>query len=281
MSTLSRVADWWDSKHNEAENIMQEWINNSNSDLELYSKAAVASVTKATMVIGAGFVDILRIGEGIKTGGTWGYVQDGLRLLSLAGPVARLGRLGFAKWTFDPGGSICASVATAKVLKHTGTALFVKATDVLKGTGGIAPKDLSSFVPFLNSVGAAFRQVSKWNLNELKVLVQSNPKSVVLFGVKWVTPAGDHAGHALYAFRDTFGFFKIADRTGKIVSSLKDMENFYPGIGNAVAQGQAIIIHNSVITEGTSLISMLAMEVNLFLGKNGNEKQAIITPLKD
>lgn len=48
------------------------------------------------MDLGAGFVDVLRVGEGVKKGG-WGYAEGALRVVSLAGPATRVGRFGLAK----------------------------------------------------------------------------------------------------------------------------------------------------------------------------------------
>ena len=281
MLGLEKIANWWDGKHKESEDILQEWVNNNNSDLEMNAKAVVATIVSTSMILGAGLVDVLRIGEGIKKGGTWGYFQDGLRLLSIAGPIARLGRLGAAKWTFDPGGNWCASIAMAKALRQTGTKLFIRASEVIQKTG-FAPTNLNQFIPVLKSMGARVREVSKLkDMKALEQLVADNPKSVIMFGVTWKFPSGEIVGHALYAFRDTFGAFKIADRSGKIVSTLSELNVYYPAIGSATPQGAALIIYNSVIVEGTSLASMLAIEVNAFLAQTANGKEVIFTPVKE
>jgi|GEM_PF-1504192 len=278
MAGLNRVADWWDSQKNESENIMQEWVNKSDSSLELYTKITVAMIGSTAMTLGAGFVDTLRLGEGIKKGGTWGYAQDALRLLSLAGPILKLGRLGLAKWTFDPGGGICAFVSSAKALRQTGVSLFIKVSDIIAKSPFKNVTDLKSFIPVLQSMGVRFSQINSWHIGELKTLAQQNRKGVIYFAVNWTGPNGPVA-HALYAFRDTFGFFRIADRTGKIVSSLKELDSLYPGIGSAVSQGSAIAIYNAAIIEGTSVLSMLAVEVNAFLSTINGEKAVVLSPV--
>ena len=143
MFGLEEIADWWDTQFEESQEILQDWVNESDSDGELYARAAGATVVHTSMQLGASLVDLLRLGEGIEEGGVWGYTQDALRVLSLAGPVARLGRLAAARWTFNPRGGFCASVATARTLRHSGTNLFIRPWEVFAGTGATAPRNLS------------------------------------------------------------------------------------------------------------------------------------------
>lgn len=279
MFGLEGIADWWDTQRAESESFLQEWVNESRSDSGLYLRAGLATVVHTAMALGGGLVDVLRIGEGVRRGGTWGYVQDGLRLLTIAGPVARLGRLGMARWTFDPGGPLCASVATSRILRHTGTRLFMRASDIFQRTGGQPPLSLTEFIPFLRTIGARFQQIQSWQLSELPTLVQQAPRSVIMFGVRWRWPNTlDEVGHALYAYRDSLGTFRIADRTGRVVGSLQELNQLYPGIGTAVAQGEALLIHNSIITEGTTLLSILALEVNAILSRTTSEPHVVFSP---
>lgn len=273
MLYLERVANWWDRQHQQSDEILQQWVNNYNSDLELYAKSAVAAILETSMVFGAGMIDTLRIGEGVKEGG-WGYGKDALRLLTIAGPIARLGRLGLAKWTFDPGGNWCASVAMAKALRQTGISLFIKVSDVIAKTGG-SPNSMGEFIPILKGLGARIKEVPVLqSIEELKKIVSANPRAVVLFGVAW-----NKGGHALYAFRNALGMFKIADRTGKVVGSLAELKNFYQGIEMALPQGSAVVVYNAVVTEATSIASMLAMEVNAYIYNENNQKKVVLMPV--
>lgn len=281
MFGLEKLADWWESEFEESQRILQEWVNKSDSDAELYAKAAGATLVHTAMTLGGGLVDVLRLGEGIKEGGTWGYAQDALRLLSLAGPVAKLGRLGAARWTFSPRGPWCASVATAKALRHTGTRMFVKATEIMAKTGMKPPGNLSEFIPLLRQLKARFEEISSLrNINALETLTHQNPRAVILFGVEWISSrTGKSVGHALYAFRDLKGMFKIADRTGSVVKSLSELERMYPGyagISSAIPSGSAIILKNAIVVEGTTLMSQLAFEVNVILTRERGEKEAVI-----
>ncbi len=282
MFGLEEIADWWDSQHKDAEKALDTWVrNSSNSDIDRYGRAIVATTVYTSMALGSGLVDILRLGEGVKEGG-WGYAEDGLRILGLAGPVFKLGRLGAAKWTYSPRGPWCASVATAKALRHTGNKIFVKASEIMGRTGVKPPKNMNEFMPVLKGLGAKVKEVKNVpTINKLKALTKENKKSVVLFAVRWKKSNGKGAAHALYAYRDTFGRFKIADRTGKIVRNLDELNIYYDNIGSAVIQGSAMVIKNAVVTKGTSLASMLAIEVNMFLAKTENEKEVIFAPVAE
>ena len=253
MFGLEELADWWDGEKQKSEKALDEFVDKHPDWFGIVFATAAAT----SMDLGAGFVDVLRVGEGVKEGG-WGYGKDALRVLSLAGPAARLGRLGLARVTPNPSGGVCAWVASAKALRQTGTKHFATAQDLFKAAGHhSAPMSMAEMIPVLKKVGAATKNLGEpKNIRYLEQLTSQNPNGVILFGVSW-----SKGGHALYAFRDMVGRFRIADRTGTVVSSLSELERFYPGIGNAVPQGAAVQIMNSTITQGTTLASILAVEV--------------------
>jgi hypothetical protein len=286
-----KAADWWDGRKAETEDILQQWVNNSDSSVELHSKAVASAALTTIMTVGAGFVDILRIGEGVKKGGFWGYTQDGLRLLSIAGPVAgravKLVQLARAKSLADPGGGWCASVAAAKALQQTGTKFFIKAEDVIKKIN-FAPDDLRQFIPFLKDFGARVTHIALAQVNTFKALeklVLANPKAVVMFGVRWKKYRYTHmerpAGHALYAFTDRAGKFVIADRTGMVVRSLKELENYYNGITWAEIASDSLIIHNSIILDAPTYLGMLAFQVNAYLTTTELGDEIAITAVQE
>lgn len=283
MFRLEKIAEWWEGNQRESQEILQNWVNTSNSDFGLYSRAAVATAVDVSMTLGGGLVDILRIGEGVEEGG-WGYARDGIRLLALAGPFLRLGRLAAARWTFNPSpsGNLCASVAAAQTLRQTGTTIFVSAKQIFHRTGCRPPRNLNEFLPVLRSINARVTELPLTNLSQLNRYLQANNKSVILFSVRWRPPRGlADVAHALYAYRNSIGQFKIADRTGRIVNSLSQLENVYSGISNGVPQGSALLIQNSIIVEGTTLASMLALEVNVVLVRsNDADREVQIFPVE-
>ena len=47
--------------------------------------------SRPAWILGAGFVDVLRFGQGVAEGGVKGVGEDALRLLMLLGPLGRAG----------------------------------------------------------------------------------------------------------------------------------------------------------------------------------------------
>ncbi|MEL6988671.1 MAG: hypothetical protein AAGK97_12680 [Bacteroidota bacterium] len=278
MLGLEKLADWWDSQKLDSDRILQEWVNSSSNDIELYSSALIATTVTTAMELGGGLVDLLRLGKGVKEGG-WGYGRDALRLLTLAGPAMRLGRLGLAKWTYNPSGPLCATVTTTKVARHTGHNFFMSAATIFKKFKNKIPNDLKQFKVLLKSIGISSKLLQLKNIAELKKALSQNPKHVIMFAVKWTNTQGKQVAHALYGFRNSLGKFKIADRTGKVVSSLKELEPLYPNISNATMHGSSLLIRNAIIIEGTTAVSQLAFEVNIYLVKSESYHRAVISPI--
>jgi hypothetical protein len=79
----SEWADWWDQQKHESETILTEWV----QDNPQWWAIAIAGTVQTSMDLGAGFVDVLRFGEGMAKG----VGQDALRLLMLLGPSGRAG----------------------------------------------------------------------------------------------------------------------------------------------------------------------------------------------
>ncbi|MCP4361883.1 MAG: RHS repeat-associated core domain-containing protein, partial [Chloroflexi bacterium] len=76
----SRLADQWDHYAAETSNILYDWVDRHPNVVTI----AVTTFTQTAMDLGSGFVDTLRLGEGVAEGGAWGYGKDGLRVAALA-----------------------------------------------------------------------------------------------------------------------------------------------------------------------------------------------------
>jgi hypothetical protein len=287
MFGLEKAANWWDGQRKDTEDILQEWVNDSDSSFAMHSKAVTAALVSTSMALGAGLVDVLRLGEGVKEGG-WGYAQDGLRLLSFAGPVVRLGRLGLAKWTVDPmpNEGICAMVAIAKAMRQTGNRFFLRAEEVI-GKMVEIPGDLSLIVNKLKYFFGARTTLVPYIYSgpeRLGQILTNHPKSVVLFNISWkwkVRGFEEEVAHMMYAFKDSLGRVKIADRSGKIVSSLKELDSLYPNISSGTLYGNAVVVHNAIIVEGASFFSMLAIEVTGWFKSTVYGNEITFTAVKD
>jgi len=145
MWKLTAVADWFD-KQKDMENHwvdkkLSAWVYNDSPwyrNVGVYVAASTLySINKLTTTVGAGFVDILRIGDGVKQGG-WGYGKDALRLLMILGPAARAARWAVslvpAVDAFSTTGN-CTWVAAARLLRLTGVRPLAQISDLAKMGG--------------------------------------------------------------------------------------------------------------------------------------------------
>ena len=73
---FTEVADWFKKNMHESERALDQWVESSG-----YSTGTMvtASTTKAFMTFGAGFVDLLKLGDGVKEGTLKGVGEDALR----------------------------------------------------------------------------------------------------------------------------------------------------------------------------------------------------------
>ncbi len=289
MWVLSKIADAFDQirKENEdwLDNELQQWFDTTvyeehstirNIGVWVTSGAAY-SLNKFSTTVASGFLDVLRLGDGVKEGG-WGYGKDALRLLMVLGPAARAARFATSLVTavdISEGiASDCAWVNAARLLRFTGTLPLAQLGDVAKAAG-IAAADagavekLESLVPALNSLGADARTVSGdvKTLTDLAKVVKNAPDSAYMFAVEW----NDRA-HALIAYRTIFGNVRIIDRTGKLFSELSEVEDFpnpfsskaiqkmigYKGIGQAKLYGVPIAVKNTTVVKSLSVIPQMA-----------------------
>lgn len=277
MERVGQVADWWDEQKRESEKALNQFVEEHPD----WFGILVAGSVQTAMDLGAGFVDVLRLGEGAAEGG-WGYAEDALRLLVISGPAGkalRVGRIRLAKFMADPNpaAGACTWVAASKALRQTGTRHFATVDDLLRANGisTLASKfnksiHIRDIVPILQKLGAKVRFLTKpKSMNDVANAVKNNPNGVVLFAVEWWSPTKQKViGHALYAFRDALGRFRISDRTGRIVSSLKELESSFKGIGTAKPYTDMAFVADSTLVQGIEGLlpaSVLALEIRTLM----------------
>jgi hypothetical protein len=205
------------------------------------------------MVVGGGFVDVLRLGEGVRSGTVGGVAQDGLRLLSVAAPAFRGLRLsaGVLPRLIGPvtetaataNLDACAWVAAVNALRMTGARHFATIAQMLDAAGigfaeaGQGVRSLRPLVQPMARLGARPVLVpGATSLGELRTLLETQPqRGVAIFGVGWSNAAtGRSAGHMMVAFLEG-GELRILDRTGRVVRTLEELESVsprYQGIGS-------------------------------------------------
>ena len=265
MLVASDIAEWWDEQHRTSRKALDDFVDEHPN----WFGIIVAGTTATTMDLGAGLVDVLRLGEGAAEGGVKGFAKDGLRLLQVAPAAGRLARFGIARLVTDPGGGICTWVSAAKALRQVGARAFASVDDLaaaagspLSGLGGAFVHRLTDVLRKLGARVIALANPSR--LADVNAAVRDG--GVVLFSVNWLRNSKT-IGHTLYAFRDSIGRIRYADRTGKVVASLADLERFYPGISAASVYGSASLVLGPyiLITEG---LAVLALEVRAQLVAN-------------
>jgi hypothetical protein len=114
---FTEIADRWENARADKDKILDQWVEDSDYNTGVM---IVASTTKAFTTFGAGFVDILRLGDGVKEGTLKGAGADALRVAAIFpyGKAARTLKsvkgLSRAKIIVDTGGPNCFWVASAK-----------------------------------------------------------------------------------------------------------------------------------------------------------------------
>ena len=260
------LANWWDRNRHDSEIALDQFVERNPG---LFG-VTVATATKTSMDLGAGMVDLLRLGKGAGEGG-WGFAADGMRLLGLTGPLARGGRLFLTRALKDPAKhqGICAYVAIGKALRLTGQRHFVSMEDVfaragtsLAQAGGISLPRVRRIIELLGvrasttavRAGAPFIE----GVRRLRRSHMSLGKDGVhVVGVEWEMVPGRTVGHALIVYFEG-GQMWIADRCGRIVRSLEGLADKYPGIANARVQADPIFIPNARFArlfEGTGTLA--------------------------
>jgi hypothetical protein len=253
MRAASDIAAWWDEQHRRSEAILDEFIDEHPN----WFGVVVAGTAATTMRLGAGLVDVLRLGEGMAQGGISGVAKDGLRLLQFAPAIGKLSQSVLARVVVDPGGGICTWVSATKALRQVGTKAFAKVEDLAAAAGYASIKHLGAafvdaIVPALQKLGARVTHLgSPTSMAAVDAAVQR--QGVVLFSVTW-----QGVGHTLYAFRDAMGRICYADRTGRVIRALKELDNMYPGIGAAKVYGTAILVEGPriLIADGLAILGM-------------------------
>jgi hypothetical protein len=272
MWAASDLADWWDHQRATSEKALDQFVDDNPN---LFG-VIVATAVSTTMAVGAGSVDVLRFGEGMAEGGLKGFGKDALRAISIAGTLGKGAKLvqsfagaRAARLIADEPGGICGWVSITKALRQTGKKLYVALSDLLAEPAmdselpTLGGSTMAQRVSILKGLGA--KVLESKIPNKLEELPSMTPRdgSVLMFGVNWVRK-GKRVAHALYAYYDAFGRFRIADRTGLVVSSLEELEKLKPGygpIGSAVPHSAAVLQNVFMKMIGPKGLATLALQV--------------------
>lgn len=245
---LSDYADWWDKQKRTSEDALNEFV------LDNPQWWALAAAAQTSMDLGAGFVDVLRFGEGVAQGGWRGYGADALRLLTILGPLGRAGgmlsrfahlrllRIA-AKPTGMTGPCTFQAANNATVLtKFKPMSYFITVQDaagaVNKPLAGLAKAGaryklaawIDDLIPFLRSQGARIRLITdQKTIQGVSALAQQGD-GVVVFAIKAPRSGGKTFVHSIIAVRDELGRVKFADYGGKLYNSVAELVGKWPDV---------------------------------------------------
>jgi hypothetical protein len=222
------------------------------------------AVNKLSTSLASGFIDVLRVGDGIREGG-WGYGKDALRLLIFVTPILRL-----ARWFLSLVAAVdvaplmgnCTWVAVTRLLRLTGVRPLMQLEQVARAagmaiaeTGGAYAKDLLNVMQILGVAAREGAPVA--NLGELAELVTRNPRAVIMFTVQWMR-RGQEVLHTLLATRGVWGGLRIIDRDGEVVSELAALIHKYGASAiSIVANEVTVIVEESLVVKSLTLVPTL------------------------
>jgi hypothetical protein len=266
---LSQVADWWEEQRRQTSGLVRKSLDQYIEENPSMFRVVVATTAQTAvdfpMALGAGFVDTLNLGKGAAEGG-WGYVQDGLRFVSLAAPLASQGRALLSRVILVDGAlPNCTWVAATKALRLTGTRCFAVVEDLVRAaglnniqeTGGAF---VDRMMPYLQQLGARVRPLATpASMNDVIQAARANRDGVVMFSVEWFK-----GGHTLLASYNPFRGVLIADRSGAVVGSLRELERYYEGISGATPYGTMAVVDAARVVKATNtggVLSLLALQV--------------------
>lgn len=270
MFVAADIADWWDKQHKTSQKALDDFVDENPSLFGVVVATAVATA----MEVGKGTVDVLRFGEGLAEGTAGGLVQDALRAVSLAGPLAKGGKLikevaargRMMKLIVDPGGGRCAYVSAAMALRQTGQKAYASVDDLarelgkpISSLGGATATEIRTFMQALKARLGPVIPFRSWREIENAV---PHDGSVLSFGVNF----GGKGGHRVFAFRNTFGKVLIMDRGGmgrlpRVVGSLEELAKPY-GLGPITGFFEGFVVQDLFLKFlGPAGLPVLAMEV--------------------
>ncbi|MCK4527651.1 VCBS repeat-containing protein [candidate division WOR-3 bacterium] len=85
IETAGDIARVWEQNYKESSKALENWVSEDPS----LAKTLAATAVQTAMDLGAGFVEVLKLGEGAAEGG-WGWGKDALRLLAVVPVIGRL-----------------------------------------------------------------------------------------------------------------------------------------------------------------------------------------------
>ncbi|HEV7261209.1 MAG TPA: peptidoglycan-binding domain-containing protein [Bosea sp. (in: a-proteobacteria)] len=281
---FSEYADWWDKQKRETEKILGEWV----EDNPQWWAVTVATGVQTSMDLGAGFVDVLRFGQGMAEGGLAGVGKDALRLLAILGPLGKAGgvlsrlihlqRIRFAVQVQGVTGPCTFQAINNATAIARGKSYFITLKEMAKAVGrplksigrdqagdAILGAHVKQGLDFMTSQGIRVTQLQAKSIQGVTQLARAED-GVVVFAIRCVTTKGEPIKHTVIAVRDVLGRVRFADYGGRYHATLEGLVDSlgYGSVNRAginLMEGQAI---GAVKTMG--MTGLMERGIELFKG---------------
>src|SRR5690348_4450501 len=164
MWTASDLVDAWEANRqylaDHTRSSLDDFVDEHPGWFGVVLATTAQTLVEAPMAIGSGFVDVLNLGKGAAEGG-WGYLQDGLRFITIVAPLARGGQAIISRILAVGQGENCTWIAATKALQITGTRPFAMLSDLASAAGrpvsATGPAFVDELVAALRALGARLR----------------------------------------------------------------------------------------------------------------------------
>jgi hypothetical protein len=281
MAGLEILANLFDQLHEDNKRNLklefQSWVNNvyrsEGETWRFYGAAGTAAGAEALYTfaggVASGFVDVLRVGQGIAKGTVGGFAQDGLRVITVAGGLFRVFRVATATLIEVGGPMSCVVSSTAKAGVLSGrwlnlNAFFDQAASLYGGRAMVSAANfmglqLKSYLDFLR-LFAPVTTVTVHSVDEV-INVARVANGPVMFAVNWGKTSVQGA-HMMVAFRDLFGRIRFTDQLGRAVAHPSEVG---PPL-HSLRDGTAMILHEAKVVEflrGGAALQVVAAPLEL------------------
>jgi hypothetical protein len=264
----SDFADWWNDKVVKNEPSLTKWIRENPGLASIIFTPAVPGMISSV----DSFIEVARIGEGFGAAasdeataldmvkGVGSDLMRGLTVIPFFRAPGMAIKVGLQQVAVRAPlfkglqGGICAEIAGVQAARRSGQKLFLKLDDLLRLTGGKGLKDLTKGTDFIDlSIALKRLGIPHTGIHPPFSSFDDMAKAisgseVIIFGVRWTRKVGGKVvqeEHALHAFRDHAGRFRIGDREGPVASSLQELGKLIPayeGIENAVIHPTGLML---------------------------------------
>lgn len=233
------TADDFDVQLRDAERTLDQWVESSHFNTVVM---ATASTTIAFMRFGQTFVDMLRLGNGLKQGGWRGIGADSLRLLNIAGVGgATISRLGRVLVVSQQAGTLtCTWVTTVNALRRTGQRFFGSLDELARAAGvdlaviarqGTTAQGLRDLIATLQRMKIPINELTapaSRVVDTIIDLLKARGSGALAFGIEYQS-GGRTLFHRLFATYSRLGGVTITDTTGTVYRSFEALRNTYSG----------------------------------------------------